>query len=206
MRSLLKPLILINARSIPMISTPLPWVFNGFSWRGGHYRHDIHSYNLFFKSKYIHSLHFKEDSLHNLNHLQNIPLVINNLLLQNIHNITSIKKVELDETILEFANCFTSFVFYFPYILDWRGRIYPNVTYSHHHSVLAKLLIHFHYKEPLNDKGFLALQLHAANLYGLQLSREEKIKWFHGGLKLMQNLDRKFIKKADKVLSFYNIC
>lgn len=79
--------------------------------------------------------------------------------LQNIHNITSIKKVELDETILEFANCFTSFVFYFPYILDWRGRIYPNVTYSHHHSVLAKLLIHFHYKEPLNDKGFLALQL-----------------------------------------------
>lgn len=62
-RSLLEPLILLNVRTIPMISSPLPWIFNGFSWRGGRYRHDIHPYNLIYKTNAAHSLHFKEDAI-----------------------------------------------------------------------------------------------------------------------------------------------
>ena len=65
------------------------------------------------------------------------------MLLNNIHEIQSIKKVKLDDTILKFANWFSSLVFYVPYILDWRGRIYPAVLYSHHHSRFARLFIHF---------------------------------------------------------------
>lgn len=62
-RSLLEPLILLNVRSIPMISSPLPWTFNGFSWIGGRYRHDIHPYNLIYKNSAAHSLHFKEGAI-----------------------------------------------------------------------------------------------------------------------------------------------
>ena len=57
--------------------------------------------NLFFKTKYLHSLHFKEDSLHNINHLQNLPLVINNLLLQNIHNMFSATTYQDRRTVLQ---------------------------------------------------------------------------------------------------------
>jgi DNA-directed RNA polymerase len=142
-------------------------------------------------------------------------LVINNLLLNNIHEIQSIKKVKLDDTILKFANWFSSLVFYVPYILDWRGRIYPAVLYSHHHSRFARLFIHFgpsihnagcNLTQPLNDQGFRALKLYAAQIYGVQLSIMEKIDWFDSCLKLIEGMDPKFIKKADKVLDFYNLC
>lgn len=141
-------------------------------------------------------------------------MVINNLLLNNITNLSSIKKVKLDDTILKFANWFSSLVFYLPYILDWRGRIYPAVLYSHHHSRFARLFIHFapsvnypnYTNQPLNDQGYRALKLYAAHIYGFQLSIVENIYWFDSCLKLIEGMDPKFIKKADKVLDFYNIC
>jgi hypothetical protein len=34
----------------------------------------------------------------------------------------------------------------------------------------------------------------------------EKIYWFDSCLKLIEGMDPKFIKKADKVLDFYNLC
>ncbi len=68
---------------------PPPWTFNGFSWIGGRYRHDIHPYgapippafsmlgiggpNLIYKNNAAHSLHFKEGAIYNLNHLQATP-------------------------------------------------------------------------------------------------------------------------------------
>lgn len=58
--------------------------------------------------------------------------------------------------------------FYLPVYLDFRGRIYSEVTYlSYQGSDIIRSLINFYNSDLINDDGIKYLKIYASNVYGL---------------------------------------
>lgn len=68
---------------------------------------------------------------------------------------------------------------YFPYQMDFRGRLYPiPVLLQPQGSDLAKGLLHFAQGKPTDNNSIKWLQIHGANVYGYDKeSYENRIKW-----------------------------
>lgn len=69
--------------------------------------------------------------------------------------------------------------FWFPYQMDWRGRMYPVVgTFNPQGQDAAKGSLEFAEGKPLGEDGVLWLQIHLANCFGIdKVSYEDRITW-----------------------------
>lgn len=69
--------------------------------------------------------------------------------------------------------------FWFPYQMDWRGRMYPVVgTLNPQGQDVAKGLLEFAEGKPLGESGLPWLRIHLANCYGVdKVSYEDRILW-----------------------------
>jgi DNA-directed RNA polymerase, mitochondrial len=69
--------------------------------------------------------------------------------------------------------------FYFPHYLDFRGRIYPFANYLNPQGDdIARGLLEFGEGKPLGARGAYWLQVHIANLFGVdKVSFEDRVKW-----------------------------
>jgi DNA-directed RNA polymerase len=82
--------------------------------------------------------------------------------------------------IINMALIFKDVKFYLPTFMDFRGRIYPYVSYlSYQGNDLARALLNFADSEPITAKGFEYMQLYLASTYGhSSLTFEERLAWF----------------------------
>ena len=71
-------------------------------------------------------------------------------------------------------------VFYYPYQLDYRGRVYPIPDFLNPQSKgYIKSLLEFSEGKVLDDRGLYWLKIHTANCYGLDKAPfEERVRWF----------------------------
>ena len=69
--------------------------------------------------------------------------------------------------------------FYFPYVLDWRSRVYPlATTLTPQGDGLAKGLLEFAEGKPLGPNGAHWLAIHGANVFGQdKLPYPERVQW-----------------------------
>lgn len=69
--------------------------------------------------------------------------------------------------------------FWFPYQMDWRGRMYPVVgTLNPQGQDAAKGLLEFAEGKPLGESGVMWLQIHLANCYGVdKVSYQDRMTW-----------------------------
>lgn len=69
--------------------------------------------------------------------------------------------------------------FWFPYQMDWRGRMYPVVgTLNPQGQDVAKGLLEFAEGKPLGETGVTWLRIHLANCFGVdKVSYEDRILW-----------------------------
>ena len=69
--------------------------------------------------------------------------------------------------------------FYYPYVADFRGRLYPVVSYLQPQGCdIAKGLLEFAHGVPLGEHGGKWLAIHVANTYGKdKVSFAERIRW-----------------------------
>lgn len=77
---------------------------------------------------------------------------------------------------------------YFPHELDFRGRVYPIPVFgpSPQGSDWQKALIHFADAKPLGLQGFRWLQIHVANLFGVdKVSFDDRLAWVCGHIDLL---------------------
>jgi DNA-directed RNA polymerase, mitochondrial len=77
---------------------------------------------------------------------------------------------------------------YFPHELDFRGRVYPIPVFgpSPQGSDWQKALIHFADAKPLGLQGFRWLQIHIANLFGVdKVSFDDRLAWVCGHIDLL---------------------
>lgn len=115
--------------------------------------------------------------------------------------------------------------FFFPYQIDFRGRVYPLPQVFHPQADdLGRALIEFAEGKPLGEEGEFWLKVHLANSYGKdKLSFDERIQWVESNKsKILETAKqvRKFLytppiqmaftttwwKKADKPWSFLAAC
>lgn len=68
---------------------------------------------------------------------------------------------------------------YFPYTMDWRGRVYPvPPILNPQGSDVSKALLQFAHGKPLGARGAQWLMVHTANLFGVdKVSMEERVSW-----------------------------
>lgn len=108
---------------------------------------------------------------------------------------------------------------FFPYSLDFRGRVYPIADYLHPQgSDLAKGLLTFAQGKPLDETSARWLAIHGANCLGeigtLKMSRQtldDRAQWIFDHTKqIMQAADDPFADTwwslADEPLQFYAFC
>lgn len=69
--------------------------------------------------------------------------------------------------------------FYFVYVLDWRGRVYPLQPHINPQSDdTGKALLQFAEGKPLGKRGAYWLKVHLANTFGVdKVSFEDRVKW-----------------------------
>lgn len=69
--------------------------------------------------------------------------------------------------------------FYFPHVMDFRGRVYPtSVHLSPQGDKVQRALLQFHRKQPLGEDGAFWLAVHLANCYGIdKVAFEERVQW-----------------------------
>lgn len=88
------------------------------------------------------------------------------------------KRLRFDTT-LDQAEKFSKYEkIYFPYNLDWRGRMYPVTTFSPQSDDIGKALLVFAEKKPVGIDGFQWIKIHLANTAGVdKVSFEERVAW-----------------------------
>lgn len=102
---------------------------------------------------------------------------------------------------------------YYPYQLDFRGRIYPiPVLLQPQGCDLAKGLLTFADGKPLNSTGLKWLKIHCANCWGLSKENyETRLKWVDDNLEILNTYSDTPLKfldwtKADKPFQFLASC
>jgi DNA-directed RNA polymerase len=106
------------------------------------------------------------------------------------------KRLALAKT-LRIAETYADFeAIYFPYQLDFRGRIYAIPTFNPQGNDVTKALLHFADAKPIEDgvaAGWLAI--HGANVYGYdKASLEDRIQW-------VEDHEQEIIASAEDPLS-----
>jgi len=71
--------------------------------------------------------------------------------------------------------------FYYTYQLDYRGRMYPVSSYlSHQGQAYSKAILEFAEGRELTEEGLFWLQIHTANVFGLdKLVFSKRVEWFN---------------------------
>jgi DNA-directed RNA polymerase len=109
---------------------------------------------------------------------------------------------------------------YFPYTLDWRGRVYPVCSFLNPQGDdLSKALLTFASGKPLGDEGARWLAIHGANLYdttpeGQKISKmtlEDRERWIvrqsqHIRASVADPINNLWWQQADKPLQFLAFC
>lgn len=108
---------------------------------------------------------------------------------------------------------------YFPYSLDFRGRVYPIADYLHPQGHdLAKALLTFATGKPIEEDGARWLAIHGANCLGetpqgkvSKMTLDDRVQWVHQHTKqIMQAASDPFANKwwaeADDPLQFFAFC
>lgn len=102
---------------------------------------------------------------------------------------------------------------FLPHRLDFRGRIYPEPLYLHHHSDhTARGLLLFADGKPLTDRGWYWLRVHAANTYGYdRVSFDERVRFADEMTSTMRQVARDpFVNEtwhdADEPFQFLAAC
>lgn len=102
---------------------------------------------------------------------------------------------------------------YYPYQLDFRGRIYPiPILLQPQGCDLAKGLLTFADGKPLDENGLKWLKIHCANCWGLSKENyETRLKWVDGNINTLINYADRPISfldwtKADKPFQFLASC
>ena len=92
----------------------------------------------------------------------------------NLHSQSCTARLQLDV-----AREHAERTFYFPYNVDFRGRVYPVSPYlSHIGDDLCRGLLLFGEARPLGKSGFRWLKIHLANLYGMdKLPLARRVDW-----------------------------
>lgn len=83
------------------------------------------------------------------------------------------------ESIIEQANKFAKFSeIYFPYNMDWRGRVYAIPQFNPQSNDIGKGLLTFAKGKPMGAEGIYWMKIHTANCAGVdKVSFKERIKW-----------------------------
>lgn len=123
------------------------------------------------------------------------------------------KRLALAKT-LRIAETYADYeAIYFPYQLDFRGRIYAIPTFNPQGNDVTKALLHFADAKPINDgvaAGWLAI--HGANVFGFdKASLEDRIQWVEEHTaEIMASaedpLSNTFWHEADKPWQFLAFC
>ena len=102
--------------------------------------------------------------------------------------------------------------FYFPYTLDFRGRIYPIPNgLNPQGDDVSKALLTFARGKALGDNGAYWLAVHGANVYGEKGTFDQRVDWvekFTDGIleSTLNPLDCEFWQQADKPYQFLAFC
>lgn len=121
----------------------------------------------------------------------------------------------LTSRILRIADDFKGYEkIYFPYQLDFRGRLYPlPVLLNPQGTDLSKGLLEFAEGKPLKDKAAVDwFYIHGANMYGIdKVSYKDRIKWVNDNKERIlesakQPLKYRFWTNADKPIQFIAWC
>lgn len=80
---------------------------------------------------------------------------------------------------LQLARKFAGETIYFPYTMDWRGRVYPVPPILNPQvGDLGKALLMFSEGKALGERGLWWLKIHTANLFGIdKVTMEERVAW-----------------------------
>lgn len=79
--------------------------------------------------------------------------------------------------------------FYFPHVMDFRGRLYPVPVYLHPQGDdLARGLLQFADAKPITERGIYWLMVHIANCYGVdKVSNDDRVAWTQKNLDLLMD-------------------
>lgn len=103
--------------------------------------------------------------------------------------------------------------FYFPVFIDFRARIYYNGDYLNPGGTdLSKALLTFKSKELISEEDAFWYYVHAANVYGIKGSYQEKFNWTQSHKQKIISIAKEPIKNlshwegADEPFSFLAFC
>lgn len=108
--------------------------------------------------------------------------------------------------------------FYLPHSMDFRGRVYPVPSFSHHNGDATKALMEFADGCKLGESGLQWLKVHVANTGDFEKvskrSFDGRLDWVDDNMLLIRALasnpchpdNVKVLQEADKPFSFYAAC
>lgn len=111
-----------------------------------------------------------------------------------------------------FAQRYEDETIYYPWFFDWRGRLYPCVSYVNPQmDDVGKSLLHFAEAKPIGDEGIHWLEVHGANCYGNdKISFVDRIKFIQDNkkeiFKVAQDPSYSFWHNADSPFKFLAFC
>jgi DNA-directed RNA polymerase len=207
---------------IPMISKPLDWIDR---FNGGYYfcsslkdlklRNSLVSY----KNRLMplpEDTEISPDVLEAVNFIQGTPWRINRSILEVAEKFYLEDKLNknIDIQALQIArDCSSYEKIWFPYFMDFRGRLYCSPIYLSYQSTdMAKSLLLFAQKKQLGKDGVKWLAIHGANCFGEdKIPLKERAEWIKQNtseiLKSAENpFENNFWKEADKPLQFLAFC
>ena len=117
--------------------------------------------------------------------------------------------------IINLAIMFEGNKFYLPTFMDFRGRIYPYVSYlSYQGNDLARALLNFADSEPITENGLEYLQLYLASTYGKTSDTfEKRLEWFNENFDNFYNLyleeperfEKEVLSQANEKFQFMSV-
>ncbi|KAK2196917.1 bifunctional DNA-directed RNA polymerase [Babesia duncani] len=210
---------LVVLSCLPMVCEPKPWtsVSNGGLTVLRHYFIRTHT-----RPTFDVRVHDISGILDTVTKFGKVPWRINNRVLSILrhlwHNSTGLpimsclptKDVDAGKTTMERANLMSECslferrlriaedfsaepCIYFPQNIDFRGRMYPLSPHLNHMADdVCRGLLHFARSKPLGERGFFWLQVHVANLYGIdKVSFQERLAWIKNNYNLLKLLVHK---------------
>lgn len=122
------------------------------------------------------------------------------------------RRLSLEFTVSQ-ANKFAKFdAIYFPYNMDWRGRVYAIPTFNPQGSDLTKGLLKAAHGKPIGEEGMKWLAIHGANCAGVdKVTFPERLQWIKDNESLiyqsaMSPLDCTWWAEQDSPWCFLAFC